>query len=47
MVVVDMSPTPSKVIGKEIYLRTKGHGLSKDHGPKCIQTFERGRNKKK
>jgi hypothetical protein len=33
-----MNPTPSKVIRKEVYLRTKGpYGLSKDHGPKMSQ----------
>jgi hypothetical protein len=35
MVVVNMSLMPLKVIGKEVYLQTRGsYGLSKDLGPK-------------
>jgi hypothetical protein len=35
MLVVDTSLMPLKIIGKEVYLRTKGpSGLLKDHAPK-------------
>jgi hypothetical protein len=41
MVNVDMNPTSSKIIGKEVCLRSKGlFGLSRDLGPeRCPKTL--------
>jgi hypothetical protein len=43
MVDVDMNLTPLKVIGREVYLQSKGiYGLSKDLGPKrCANILRR------
>jgi hypothetical protein len=47
MVDVDVSLMPPKVIGKEVYLWTKGlFGLSKDFGPKrCPNIWKREKSK--
>jgi len=47
MVDVDMNPMPPKVIGKEVFLQTKGHsGLSKNLGSKrCPNILWREKSK--
>jgi len=48
MVDIDISSTPLKVIGREVCSQARGlFGLSKDLGPKKIQTFEGKRSQKK
>jgi hypothetical protein len=48
MVDGNMSPTPPKVIGRDVYLRTQGHlGYQRILDPKGVQTFYGGRNQRK